>query len=147
MANIFRAMGWSHASEDWVAKKAKLHQSMTDPHPGFGTIEGQIKRCLSAFKIPHYEFTSHDANVAVAALRGYLVSGHPCMLAVDGDDHWLCCMGMLGSRFSVVDSADPELNVYYDAAELLNRWKSPTDPPKFYGICVTGLKPKKKKNA
>lgn len=145
VANIMKALGWDHATEDWVCKRAKLVQGMGDPHPAYGTVEGQIKRCLAAFKIPHFEFTCHDPNVATSALRGFLNAGHPVMIACEGDEHWACVLGTLGERFSVVDSADSELNVFYDPVQLVNWWKSNTEPPKFYGIVVTSLKPKKVK--
>lgn len=138
LANLLRALGLN-VSEDWVTKKAKLSSHIGDPHTAQGTIEAQIQRCLSALKIPHLASTTHDPNTAVAALRGQLILGRPALLAVDGDDHWVCAASVLGDRFGIVDSADPELVVFYGPAELAQRWASATDPPCFYAIVVTGL--------
>jgi hypothetical protein len=147
VANILAALGFRTpqgelASEDWVAKKVKLAQAMNDPHPGMGTIEWQIRRCLESLKVPHFQVTTHDPNVGVSALRGFMVSGKPCMLAVDNDEHWIAVTGVLGERFSIVDSADSELNVFLNGADLAQRWASASDPPKFYAIVVSALKKK-----
>lgn len=128
------------ATEDSVAKRAKLAGSMNDPHPGMGTIEWQIQRSLEAMKVPHFQMTAHTPEVAIAALRGQLVLGRPAMLAVDNDDHWIGVIGVLGDRFVTVDSADSELVVCPSGVELAKRWGGATDPPKFYGIIVTGAK-------
>lgn len=151
VANLLVSLGWrlpngDLPTEDWIAKKVKLAQNMNDPHPGMGTIEAQIRRCLESLKIPHFQVTTADANLAVSSLRGFLVSGKPCMLAVDNDEHWIGVFGVLGERFSVVDSADPELNIFLGGDELAQRWASQSDPPMFYMIVVKGTGKRKATN-
>lgn len=52
--------------------------------------------------------------------------GRPAILCVDSFDHWVCCVGHLGTRFGVVDSADNRMLIYYTAAELARRWEGPS---------------------
>lgn len=60
--------------------------------------------------------------------------GRPTILCVDACDHWVACVGKLGRRFSVVDSADNALLLYYTPESLLARWVSPKG--RYYGIIV-----------
>jgi hypothetical protein len=145
VANILRTLGFrtpsgDDPSEDWVSRKAKLSAAMNDPHPGYGTIEWQIRRCLESLNVPHFQFSTSDPNLAAASLRGFLASGWPVMLAVDNDEHWVGAIGLVGERVLVADSADGELVVVYDTEQVVNRWATATDPAKFYGIVVTGKK-------
>src|SRR5262245_12893608 len=40
--------------------------------------------------------------------------GRPCILAVDGWEHWVTVVGHLGTRFAVADSANNALVLYYN---------------------------------
>lgn len=144
VANILRSLGLD-TTEDQVSKRAKLAGSVNDPHPGLGTVEAQIMRCLEAMKVSHFQMMAHTPELAVAALRGQLVLGRPAMLAVDNDDHWIGVIGVQGDRFVTVDSADSELVVCPSGVEIAKRWGGATDPPRFYAIVVTGLKTRKRK--
>lgn len=140
VANVMRAYG-HEVTEEMVSRKASALAAINEENPALGTVESQIKRCLTALKVPNYEFTCHSPGVAVAALRGYLAAGSSALLAVDDDSHWLAVLATAGERFSVVDSADTELNVYYTGEALAERWGSNSDPPCFYGIVA---KPRQK---
>lgn len=59
--------------------------------------------------------------------------GRPTILCVDDLDHWVACVGKLGQRFSVVDSADNRLLIHYAPTELTRRWVA---EGRFYGIIV-----------
>lgn len=78
----------------------------------------------------------HDRVLAVSALRGLLLAGCPVLLAVDADEHWVVAAGVLGTRFLVVDGADPaaEITLSYDEDQLLSRWEQGGNPPLFYGL-------------
>lgn len=51
--------------------------------------------------------------------------GRPAILCVDNFDHWVACVGYLGGRFMVVDSAELGLVFYYTRQELERRWEGP----------------------
>ncbi len=60
--------------------------------------------------------------------------GRPTILCVDAFEHWVVCVGKLGKRFSVVDSADNRLLLHYEPDALLRRWVGPAGG--YYGIVV-----------
>lgn len=66
----------------------------------------------------------------------YIVSerGRPVILCVDKFEHWVACVGYLGGRFMVVDSAEIGLVFYYTKEELEKRWEGPSGG--FHGIVV-----------
>lgn len=51
--------------------------------------------------------------------------GRPAILCVDNFEHWVACVGYLGGRFMVVDSAEIGLVFYYTREELERRWEGP----------------------
>lgn len=73
---------------------------------------------------------------AAEALRRFLHKGFPVIMCVDNDEHWVCAIGVLGSRFLVADPADAELVLSYDPEKLTTRWKNKTKKP-YYGIVVS----------
>lgn len=60
--------------------------------------------------------------------------GRPVILCVDAFDHWVACVGALGDRFMVVDSAELGLVFYYDRVGLEKRWAGPNGG--YHGIIV-----------
>ena len=60
--------------------------------------------------------------------------GRPVILCVDELDHWVACIGYLGQRFVVVDSAEVGLVFCYSKDQLDERWVSPKG--KYYGLVV-----------
>ena len=66
----------------------------------------------------------------------YLVGerGRPVILCVDDFEHWVSCVGYLGGRFMIVDSAHNGLLLYYDKEQLNQRWEGPRGG--YHGIIV-----------
>jgi hypothetical protein len=143
VANVLRAYGYE-TTEEQVYRKVKQATAANEPDPMTGTIEGQLKKCLTAMKVPFEECNAHGPLLALSALHGQIQTGASAILAVDNDSHWLCVLAISGTRFSVVDSADPELNLFYTGEELARRWGNPGDPPTYYWI-LCRPKPKKRK--
>lgn len=65
-----------------------------------------------------------------AELIGRLVQGHPVMLVVDKDTHWVCAIGMLGTTVIVADPATT--TEAHTKARLMERWTS--ESGRCYGI-------------
>lgn len=143
VANVLRAYGYE-ATEEAIWKKVKLATGANEGAPEMGTVEGQLKKCLEVMKVPYEEMTAHSPMLALSALHGQVNAGAAALLAVDNDAHWLCVLAVSGTRFSVVDSADAELNLFYQGDELARRWCNPGDPPTFYWLLVRPKMKRKK---
>lgn len=75
------------------------------------------------------------AAEAIVGLWYWITSrGRPVILCVDSFEHWVTCVGHLGTRFAVVDSAETGLLFYYTGEELASRWEGPKGG--FHGIVV-----------
>lgn len=80
-------------------------------------------------------FGFKGANEALVSIWYYVsYLGRPCILAVDGWEHWVTIIGHLGTRFGVADSANNALVLYYSPDELTTRWEGPNGG--YYGIIV-----------
>jgi hypothetical protein len=79
------------------------------------------------------EFKSRDSLVAITWLDTSIRLGAPVILCVDAWTHWVACIGSIGDRYLVADSAHMELIVPYTSLELVDRWKH---DKRFYGIGV-----------
>lgn len=62
-------------------------------------------------------------DVAMLKLEYAVRRGRPVLLTVDSGSHWIAVVGKLGERFLVADSADAELVLSYDGAQLEERWR------------------------
>lgn len=60
--------------------------------------------------------------------------GRPVILCVDDLGHWVACVGFLGGRFMVVDSAEIGLLFFYTKEQLGERWESPKGS--YWGVLV-----------
>jgi hypothetical protein len=126
-ANAMRALGRA-------MDEAKVVKKMGPGVEVYGTPEAQVKAALTKLAAHGEAFQLVDAEVAWRYMRSWLVSGWPVALAVDEDEHWVAAIGVLGDRVLVADSADPELVLSYTRDQLLDRWRKPGDPPRYYGI-------------
>lgn len=104
-----------------------------------GTSAGGLIKAIKAISsnelplkgIPVYWKSPDDAIVGL--WWNISEHGRPTILCVDALDHWVVCVGKLGKRFSVVDSADNRLLIHYTPDALLGRWVA---DGKYYGIIV-----------
>lgn len=102
-----------------------------------GTSPRQIIRAIKAIGDGTLGdvFKVSKAGEAVVALWHCLVPrGRPVILCVDAHEHWVACVGYIGERFVVVDSAEVGLVFYYTGGELTDRWAGPKGG--YYGIVV-----------
>lgn len=63
-----------------------------------------------------------DVALGVAVLRDCLRCGDPLILSVDGGEHWIAAVGLLGVRVLVADSASADLVLSYTEEQLVERW-------------------------
>lgn len=92
--------------------------------PIVGTPTVAIKRAVRACGFLSRAQTFVNIKSAHRGLVAALMRGNPCILAVQGDSHWACAVGALGSRVLVADSAKGELVLSMDFDELQQYWKS-----------------------
>lgn len=98
-----------------------------------GTQEGGLKKALKQLeKFPFVIQTKNELK-AWTLLVGNLLQGHPVLLLVDDQEHWVVATGLLGERILVVDSADGAVVKSYDATQLFTRW---VGDQTYYGIAV-----------
>jgi len=84
-----------------------------------------------------YEIKEARDDVSILLLKEWLRRGGVAALAVDGDSHWVSCIGVSGARYLVADSDDSELVLSYSEGELLQRWQNPGAKRKYYGAIIT----------
>ena len=119
-----------------ITQKAAGKLARTDHE---GTDESGIKRAIRdlGFKAVEIAIGGEHGKVALASLIGTMLLGHPVLLVVDNDTHWIAAVGLRGSSIVIVDSADGGLMSVLDHVELLSRWRGGTKKaPHFYGVAI-----------
>lgn len=117
--NMLRAMG-HYVSEAKIRTLASTTRKGTD-EPG-------VKAALRALGYTITEFTEPSAAKAWLLLHGAVSQGRPAGIAVDDDEHWVACVGHLGPRIAVVDSAwgrdnKTENGIHFlSRVQLMRRW-------------------------
>lgn len=93
-----------------------------------GTDEDGVKAALRALGFNVTDFTEESAAKAWLLLHGAVKRGQAVGLAVDNDEHWVACVGSLGERVTVADSAWDRKNKfnngihYLSRLQLMRRW-------------------------
>lgn len=146
VANALRALGRNVTEMQVEAAVAKAHRK-GEPKAVEGTSHIQIKKALEVMKYRYAEFSLAHAEAAWRTLRSYLLDGNPVMLSVDSDEHWICAIGIIGTRILVADAADSELVLSYDREEMLRRWGSASDVVIYYGIAILDKNRRSKKTS
>ena len=129
--NALAALGLNRTEDELIA----LAGQTVD-----GTSPKGLIKALKAISSPEaplqgVAFSTRDGEAATVGLWwnvGHL--GRPVILCVDAFEHWVACVGYLGRRFQVVDSADNRLLISYTEQTLLDRWTAPNGG--YYGIIV-----------
>lgn len=85
-----------------------------------------------------------DPAAAQAVIRGLLLSGCSVLILVDGAEHWVSVVGMIGDNFIIVDSAMEELCVVYTPEQLLVRWEQHDATLRFEGIIISNKNKRRK---
>lgn len=117
--NALEALGVHRTEEELI----KLCGQTANGTSARGIIQacGKIGEGISA-----KAFKRRDGDEAAIGLW-YFVSerGRPAILCVDQFEHWVAVVGVVGSRFVILDSAETGLVFYYTAPDLLKRWEGP----------------------
>jgi len=92
-----------------------------------GTSPVQLVRAIRTLAEPlslygPMEIKDAKSDIAGLRLRSLIGDGRPVILLVDDWEHWVACVGCLGHRLLVSDSADLRQLIYYRPDELLSRW-------------------------
>jgi hypothetical protein len=87
-----------------------------------GTDEVQLESAARRYGCELPTIRELDAEEAREQLVGYLRDGVPCLLCVDGWDHWVTAVHEEEGRFIVLDSEKPEVIVVLDWPRLRARW-------------------------
>lgn len=127
-SNALSALGIARSEEECSTLCGTTATDGTDPR---GLITGlkQIPGCSPAW------IREQRGDVAILRLVASLRIGRPVILCVDGYEHWVAAVGLLGDRIIVVDSADADLALSYSAGEALERWEGESRPA-FIGLVL-----------
>ncbi len=90
-----------------------------------GTSSINLRKAAEAVGVEVLNVCEQREEVAGWLIESQIRSGHPGIIVVDADEHWVSVVGILGRTFIVADSADNDLMVFYSLQGLLDRWKSP----------------------
>lgn len=129
--NALAALGITRTEDELIA----LCKQTAD-----GTSSTNLRRAIAAIsteKAQLYGDAIRWPNIELAWVGlWYIVAnrGRPVILCVDSFGHWVACVGYLGGRFMVVDSAEIGLVLYYTKEELDARWEGPKGG--YHGIVV-----------
>ncbi len=93
-----------------------------------GTDEDGVTAALRSLGFTVTQFTEESAGKAWLLLHGAIKQGKAVGIAVDNDEHWVACVGGLGERITVADSAWDLKNKavngihFLSRTQLLRRW-------------------------
>lgn len=89
-----------------------------------GTSSINLRKAAEAIGVEVINVAEQRREVAGWCLEYHLHNGHPGLLVVDNDEHWVAVIGHLNGTYIVADSADNDLLVFYTLQDLLTRWCS-----------------------
>ncbi|UCF20683.1 MAG: hypothetical protein JSU87_04540 [Gemmatimonadota bacterium] len=87
-----------------------------------GTDEAQLERAAAHYGCDLPTIRKLDFDAARAELIKYLHHGNPCLLCVDGWDHWVTAVHEEKGQFIILDSEKPEVIVALDWPRLEKLW-------------------------
>lgn len=89
----------------------------------YGTDEIGLAKAAKSFGCKMKYFRREKANDAIKILTYHLRRGYPCILSVDGWEHWLTVINQQRGKFILVDSALDKVIAIYTPVQLARRWK------------------------
>lgn len=101
-----------------------------------GTSKSNLIAAAEAVGVEVVNVSEQRSEVAGWCLESALSSGHPAIIIVDNDEHYVAVVGKLGSVYIVADSADNDLLCFYSRDKLLERWKN--EHNKYSGFFLVG---------
>lgn len=110
-----------------------------------GTESIGILTALRVFGLTAVEYSGQTKNHAWRWLQGALLQGSVIILSVDRWTHWVTCIGLVGDRVILIDSANviankKENGIHVISKEqLIRRWyhAKQADGQSLYAICVS----------
>jgi hypothetical protein len=99
-----------------------------------GTDEAQLERAAHQYGCDLPTIRKVDSEDARSELVGFLRDGVPCLLCVDGWDHWVTAIHEEDGQFIVLDSEKPEVIVVTDWPWLDAHWVYHEDGETLYDL-------------
>lgn len=128
IVNALRAVG--HRVPVGVAAK------LAGTNPTTGTTDRGVRRALRVLEYRPVALNVVDSGrQAVAALRGYLITGCPVILSWDRGEHWVAAVAVLGGCIAVADSAEADLVKVLSPAEVTSHWREKSRDGKHNVYC------------
>jgi hypothetical protein len=87
-----------------------------------GTDETQLERAARHYGCELPTVRKLDPDEARGELEGFLRDGTPCLLCVDGWDHWVTAVHEENGQFIILDSDKPEVFVVVEWPRLDELW-------------------------
>ncbi len=87
-----------------------------------GTDETQLESAARHYGCELPTIRTADADAARQELTTHLRDGTPCLLCVDGWDHWVTAVHEEKGQFILLDSVKPEVIVVVDWPQLRDLW-------------------------
>lgn len=115
LANALEAVGIERTEDELAALSKQDAQ---------GTSPVNLRKAAEAVGVETVNVSEQRREVARWCLEYHLHNGHPGLIIVDNDDHWVAVIGHLNGTYIVADTADNDLLVFYSAEGLLDRWCS-----------------------
>lgn len=104
------------ASEKSIAKKAGSTWWA-------GTDEIGLERAANHYDCRLKYFRREVGKDAIKVLIQHLKKGFPCILSVDGWEHWFTVINWQQGKFIVIDSFKPKVINIFTANQIIRRWK------------------------
>ena len=115
LSNALEALGIER-TEDELATLSK--QDTT------GTTSINLRKAAEAVGVEVNNVVIQNAESAAWCVSYHMTAGHPGILVVDNDEHWVALVGHLNGTYIVADSADNDLLLFYSEEQLLERWRN-----------------------
>lgn len=104
--------------------------------PIHGTNAAGLRRALSSLRYKSRPMSYGQPGRAAKGLLRALREGHPVLLLVDQDEHWVTAIGVVGERVVIADSGSDFLVTTWSLDELARKWVGSGKRPVYYAIEV-----------
>jgi hypothetical protein len=87
-----------------------------------GTDEKQLELAAAHYGCELPTIRKVESDEARSELTGYLRDGYPCLLCINGWDHWVTAVHEEAGRFIILNSEKPDVIEVVDWPHLLELW-------------------------
>jgi ABC-type bacteriocin/lantibiotic exporter with double-glycine peptidase domain len=98
-----------------------------------GTSIRGFQTALKSLGLHRKPINERRWDVSLLLLLSYLHDGHAAVLSVDGGEHWVAAVGVIGDRVLIADPAENELVLSLAPDALKARWGNAN---RFYGVVL-----------